>query len=124
MSLQPAVVSFYSGYPIDKIVQQDTVMFTLPAGTPAPAGPYPNVLQTVPNKYGQKALVRASYAIDGVNFNSSVAQLYYFSSFFAEPVLQASLNIGCDASLVYFWLNNNFTSDLAFTINYALYTIS
>lgn len=124
MSVDAAAVSFYSGYPIDKIVQSDSVSFTVPAGTPTSSGPYPNLLRTVPNQYGQKALVRAAYALDGTNFNSSVAQPYYFSTFFAEPVLQASLNVGCDAGNVYFWLNNNFTSALTFTINYAVYTIS
>lgn len=124
MSVDDSVVSFYSGYEIDKIVQQDTVVFTVPAGTPTASGPYPNILETVPNKYGQKALARASYSIDGSNFNSSASQLYYFSSTFQEGILQASLNVGCSASAIYFWLNNNFTSDLTFTIDYAVYVIS
>lgn len=123
--MQPSVddLQFYSGYPIDKIVQQDTVPFTVAAGVVTDVPPYPSVVQTVANSYGQKAFVTASWSIDGTNFNSSLTTLMYFNSSFMEDIPKASVNCGSDSGLIYFYLVNNFTSSLTFTINYAVYAI-
>lgn len=117
-------LQFYSGFPIDKIVASGTVTYTIASGTPQSLSPYPNSLQTISNPYGAKALVIGSWSIDGTNFYSSLDQITYYSSTFMEIVLKASVNIGCDANSIYFWINNNFTSSLTFTINYAEYAIS
>lgn len=124
--MQPSVddLQFYSGYPIDKIVQQDTLSFTVSAGSPTDVPPFPGVLETVGNGYGQKAFVAASWSIDGTNFNSSLTTLMYFSSGFMENIVKASMNCGVDSGFVYFYLVNNFTGSLTFTINYAVYAIS
>lgn len=117
-------LKFYSGYPIDKIFKQDTVSFTRASGVPVSFGLAPNTLQTIPNTYGVKGLVVASWSIDGVNFNSTLDTLEYFSATFLSPILKASVNVGCEDSNIYFWLVNNFTSSLTYTINYSIYSIS
>lgn len=119
-----SILEFFSEDPIDKVVQEDIVTYTVAAGTPVNFGVPPNVLESIPNTYGQKALIRASWAIDGKNFISHLAQRQYYSSVMHQPVMKAAVSCGVDASNVYFWLINNFTSDLTFTINYAVYTIS
>lgn len=124
--MQPSVsdLQFYSGYPIDKIVQQDTVTFPVSAGTPKTVPPFPSVLESVGNGYGQKVFVTASWSTDGTNFNSSLTTLMYFSSGLAENVVKSSVNCGSDSGFIYFYIVNNFTSSLTFTINYAAYAIS
>lgn len=124
MAVDVSKLQFYSGYPIDKITQSDTVSYTVNAGTPVSFGVPPNSLKTIANTYGQKCYVVASWSIDGTNFNSSQAQLSYYSATFLEPILKASVNVGCDASNIYLWLTNNFTSNLTFTINYAVFSTS
>lgn len=124
MTVDTSKLQFYSGYPIDKIVQQDTVTFTLNAGVPTDFGVPPNALHTVPNTYAKKAFVRASWALDGTNFNSSLTQLVYFNTSLMEPIQKAWISVGVDSTSIYFWLVNNFTSNLTYTINYAVFAIS
>lgn len=125
MSVDVSKLQFYSGYPIDKITQQDTVTYTVAAGVPSISpDTYPSSLQSVPNTLGQKAFVTASWAIDGTNFISSLEQLQYFSATFMQPLQKAFINCGVDGSNVYFYLVNNFTSSITFTINYAVDSIS
>lgn len=124
MTVDISKLQFYSGYPIDKIVQSDTVTYTVPSTTPASSPPYPSSLQTIPNTYGQKALIIASWSIDGINFNSSLATLNYFSATFVTVLPKAFVNCGVDSTSIYFYIVNNFTTSLTFTIQYAIYSIS
>lgn len=118
-----STLAFYSGWDIDKIVQQDTLTFTVNSGTPVDFGVPPNSLESVTNTSGKKALIVASWSIDGTNYNSTKTQLRYYNSTLKEPPLKASVNVGCDDDNVYFWLVNNYTSNLTFTINYAVVAI-
>lgn len=114
-------LQFYSGYPIDKIVVQDTATYTVVAPT-LPARE--QVLETIANPYGAKCLIQASWSIDNTNFNSTLTQLQYYNNTEMQPTLKASVNCGCDDSNIYFFLTNGFTSNLTFNINYTLYSIS
>ncbi len=124
MGADVSKLQFYSGYPIDKIVQEDQITIIVPMGTPQTQPPYPSLMQKEPNNFGQKALVKASWSIDGSNFNSSLTTLNYYSNTFMEPINKASVNCGVDSQFIYFYAINNFTTDLIFTINYAVYSIT
>lgn len=117
-------LAFDSRFPIDKVVQEDQVSYTLPVGTPLIFAYSDTSLKTIPNSYGQKALIKGSWSLDGVNFNSTMVQQQYYSTTFNQPILKALVNCGVDATTIYLYLINNFTTDLTFTIKYAVYTIS
>lgn len=124
MTVDRTKLGFYSGDPIEKIVQEDTLSYTVAAGTPSDIPPYPGVLKTVTNTYGKKCLSSVSWSIDGSNFNSSRDSINYTNGTLHELVTKASVNCGVYATTVYFYIVNNYTSSLTFTINYALKTIS
>lgn len=117
-------LAFDSRFPIDKIVQEDQVSYTLAVGTPSVFAYTDTSLKTIANSYGQKALIKASWSLDGLNFNSTLVQQQYYSATFNQPILKALVTCGVSNAQIYFYLINNFTTDLTFTIKYAVYTIS
>lgn len=117
-------VAYTSYYEMDKVVDSGTVTYTVAAGAPQSFPPYPTSLKSIPNTYGSKAFVKASWSIDGTNFNSSLGVLQYYSGTYLQPILKASVNCGSDASNIYFFITNNYTTSLTYTINYAVYLVS
>ena len=110
MTVDVTKLKFYSVYPIDKIVLSGQVSYLVTASTSS--------LQTIPNTYGTKLLVVASYSVDGVNFNSSHVILANLSANLAE------INCGVSTSNIYFYIINGYGVNTTFTINYAVYSIS
>lgn len=122
MPVNTALLSFYSGYPIDKIITQGIQSYTLASGTPVSFPPYVNSLKTIPNTYGQKVLINASWSVDGTNYISTQAQLNWTLN--GQPTIKAQVNVGADVNNLYFYLINNFNQTLTYTINYAVYSIT
>lgn len=116
-------LQFYSGYPIDKIVVQDTQTFLVPKpGTPGPGNDL-ITLRSIINPYQKKGYSTLSYSLDGVNFYDQAVQLAYYNATFAEQLLQISVKCACNDSLIYFVFTSNFTADQNVTVNYTIDTV-
>lgn len=122
MTVDVTKLQFYSGYPIDKITQQATISYTVAAGTPSAIPPYNGSLKNIVNTTSSKSLINASWSLDGVNFISTQATTNYING--SQVLPKAAVTVGSSDNLIYFYLINNFTSSLTFTINYAVYSVA
>jgi len=112
---------------LDKIVYEDEVTYTVPG--PASISDPTYQLETIPNPYGQKCFVAASYSVDGVNFYDQSMFIYYFFNSFNPQVLSFSVDVGCSDSTIYFFLTNGLEVggspvSQTVTIRFAIHTLT
>lgn len=117
MNINRNMVSFFSGDPIDKEVQSDPVVYMISAGSPSGR----TDTFKIPNKYGKKCFVTASYSINGSDFYSYVIAQQFTASF--GPATRMQVTPSCDANYVYFDVYQAYTATQTLTIKYALDTL-
>lgn len=122
-------LQFYSGYPIDKIVQQGIQTYTI-AGSNDITTPN-RVLQTITNSYGLKGLVVLSWSTDSTNYYDQETPTRFISTFFGgSQGLSFQTQGGASDSTIYFYIQNGLSDNSGnpvsqtVTINYALVSIS
>jgi hypothetical protein len=120
MAVYVDALQFYSGYPIDKIVTEgtisDTVTYSFPYGTK---------VVTLPNPYGIKALVNASFTTDDTNYYEAGTFTVVYDPGAAQAGIVGSVIVGVSNSNIYFVLFNGITGTTkTIKINYAVYSIS
>lgn len=122
-------LQFYSGYPIDKIVQQGTASYTV-AGSVDITTPTRS-LQTITNTYGVKGIVILSWSTDNTNFYDQSSPTRFISTFFGGAQgLSFQAQGGASDSTIYFYLQNGLSDGTGaavsqtVSINFALVSTS
>lgn len=122
-------LQFYSGYPIDKIVQQDTQTYTV-TGSNDITTPH-RVLQTVTNSFGTKGIVVLSWSTDTTNYFDQETPTRFVSTFFGGAQgLSFQAQGGSDNTTIYFYLQNGLSDgsgnpvSQTVTIQWALVSVS
>lgn len=112
MSVDIDALQFYSGYPIDKIIETNTVSIVNNGATNQAPQTANITTDTFPNSYGKQCFVRFVWSIDnGANFNSSTSHLVYtftYNTVAPLPVTSSTLS-GLQAAVSIGVSNNNVT---------------
>lgn len=120
-------LQFYSGYPIDKIVNTGTIVITNDGNTTGSGTGTGNqfakiTTTSITNPYAKKCLVRYVWATDGVNFNAPTAHIdYTFTTTFTDiPVtsspqqgLKSAVAVGASAASITFLTGNGFHGNVS-----------
>lgn len=119
-------ILFSTQYPIDKVVQSDTVSFFVPFTTTAF---YNNsgTMQTdrAVNNYGKPCLIRFAWSVDGVNYTNPETVLEYSFNIDAHIIggpssnlvngVAAAASMSCDATGVQFYSYNGSHGNVTYT---------
>ncbi len=76
--------------------------------------------KTLPNPYGKRLLTTFSWSVDGANYYDQGAQLYYFSSFNQQWLVQMQAYCGCSDSTIYFSFGSQYTANQTVYIQFAV----
>lgn len=121
MAYDPSKVYYVTTATIDKILDEDTFSHTESSGIP----PSPSTsTQTTGHSLGVSVWVEGQYSIDGNNYYP-LGTAIYGAVDGGTSLRQSVYCYGyADATTVYFYVENGFTSNKTFDVRYALEAMS
>lgn len=126
-------LQYYSGYPNDKVVYEGSIVIANsgPSG-PTYGGSDKIVVQSTPNPYGKKCMVRFKWKIDsGFFVSQDTVQEYSFAIdatavggpvLDGEPGTMGAVAVGTDDDNIYFRVNNGHHGTVVYTFGDDVFT--